>query len=96
MKLAILSLLVAFNLSAFAADVNLEPGLYVPANDYHCAYEVVSNTGSTVEFIFRNNPLVDTDKTCPVGVDYVIKGEILDSKTFIDVRNGTKFSWLKY
>ena len=96
MKLAILSLLVAFNLNAFAGDVNLEPGLYVPGNDYHCAYEVTASTGTTVEFIFRNNPLVDSNEKCPVGVDYVIKGDILDSKTFVDVRNGTKFTWYRY
>lgn len=92
MKLSIVSLFVFLSLGAFASSTEkLELGLYLPDNGGSCAYQVVDQKEDSVVIIFRRNPLVTPKDPCAVGVDYVIKADVLDSKAFVDVRTNSKF-----
>jgi len=94
MKFLIVSLLMAFNLNAFSA-VKLERGLYVPVDGSGCAYELERQTRDGVVIIFRNNPTTIANASCAVGIDYPIAAEVVDSKTFIDLRTNRVFKLYK-
>ena len=90
MKLSIVALFLTLSMNVFAADT-LDKGLYLSETGSSCAYQVLEQTNDGVVVIFRNNPTVIASDPCAVGVDYAIKAEVLDSKTFIDLRTNTKF-----
>ncbi len=82
---------VTFNF--YQTTTKLERGLYLAGYGDACAYQVVEQKGNTVVIIFRQNPTVSTPATCATGMDYPINVDVVDTKTFFDVRNGKKFKF---
>ena len=91
MKLSVFFVSLLLSLSTFATD-KLETGLYLPENG-GCAYELVKQQGDSVVVIFRHNPTSRAGEPCADGVDYPIKVDVLDSTSFVDVRNGVTFNF---
>ena len=92
MKLSLVVLMLFLSLGAIASE-KLELGLYLPENGGSCAYQIVEQNDDTVVIIFRQNPTVVAKDPCAVGADYVIKADIVDSRSFIDVRTNRRFDY---
>jgi hypothetical protein len=82
---------VTFNF--YQTTTKLKRGLYLAGFGDACAYQVIEQKGNTVVIIFRQNPTVSTPATCATGMDYPINVDVVDTKTFVDVRNGKKFKY---
>lgn len=94
MKLIIAALIAVFSFTSFAnSSQSIDLGLYLPENQSSCAYQVIDQIDDSVVIILRKNPLVFPKDPCAYGVDYIIKAEILDSKTFVDTRTNSIFRY---
>ena len=92
MKSLIVTMLLTLNLNVFAGQ-SLELGLYIPVDGGSCAYQVVEQTNDGVVVIFRYNPTTTATSKCAVGIDYPIAADIVDAKTFIDLRTDRVFKY---
>ena len=80
---------VIFNF--YGTTKKLDLGLYLSKDGSSCAYQVVKQQGNKVVIIFRQNPTTSTPATCATGMDYPISVDVLDSRTFVDLRNDKTF-----
>jgi hypothetical protein len=92
MKTLFITLILMLNINIFASE-RVELGLYLPVDGDSCAYQVVKQTNDGVIVIFRSNPTVVLTRKCAVGIDYPIKAEVVDTKTFIDLRTDRVFKY---
>ena len=90
-KIFLLSILT-LSLTAIASE-KLKLGLYLPTDNKSCAYQVVDQHNDNIVIIFRKNPIVVLHDPCAYGVDYPIAVEVLNSRTFIDLRTDREFKY---